>query len=167
MSVDRTRAEAAQSSGAGTDRTRRFIHDRVDNQIVWFSRKSARNKRLYRSLRLTEIVLAAAIPVIAGISITGSGSYPVLTGICGAGVAILAGALELFDLQENWIRYRAASETLKHVKMLFSMQVTPYEGPDAFPRFVGDIEAVITGENARWAGELSNKDGRSDPEVKT
>ena len=42
------------------------IFDRLEKEIEWYSRKSARCQRLYKWLKFVEIVAAAAIPLLAG-----------------------------------------------------------------------------------------------------
>lgn len=41
--------------------------DRLEDQISWFDRRSGDNQRRYRWLKLLELAIAAALPVVAGV----------------------------------------------------------------------------------------------------
>ena len=46
-----------------------------------------------------------------------------LVAIMGSVVAIISGFLSTFQFQKKWIEYRTTSETLKHEKYLFEMDL--------------------------------------------
>src|SRR5262249_10497946 len=89
-----------------------YLSERVDDQIQWLSNKSGVNQRRFKRLRLTEIFLAAGIPVLAAYS-DRSLAIRLSVALAGALVAIIAGALALWRHQELWIQYRATGEALK------------------------------------------------------
>ncbi|MEN8175826.1 MAG: SLATT domain-containing protein [Pseudomonadota bacterium] len=43
-----------------------YITRRVDDQIAWYDNKSVWNQRIYKRLRIIEILCASTIPLIAG-----------------------------------------------------------------------------------------------------
>jgi hypothetical protein len=45
-----------------------YLKNRVDDQIAWYNRKSASNQRWFQLLHMVEIVAAATIPLLAGLS---------------------------------------------------------------------------------------------------
>ena len=133
-----------------------YISDRVDDQIRWLSDKSAWNQRWFKRLRLAEIGLAGSVPVLVGYADT-SGAIKLAVAVAGALVAVIAGAISIWKLQELWIEYRATAEALKREKMLFLTQAPPYDTPKAFAELVTRIEALLGSENARWSEQMRPK----------
>lgn len=133
-----------------------YIAQRVDDQIAWYSRRSASNQRAFERLRLVEIVAAAMIPLLSGILYQELGGK-ILVGMLGFGVAVIAGVLSLFQFQENWTRYRATCEALKQEKLLFLTGTTPYDGADPFADFVTRVESLLEREHATWAGRTRKR----------
>lgn len=126
-----------------------YMRDRVDSQLAWYSKKSAACQRAHKTLKMTEIIAAAAIAFIAGTL----GTFPLahwVVGGLGILIAIAAGASSLFQYQENWINYRATLESLKQEKFLFLTGVGDYAMPDAFARFVARFENLIASGNSQW-----------------
>jgi hypothetical protein len=130
-----------------------YISDRVDDQIGWLSKKSAWNQRWFKRLRLAEIVLAGSVPVLAAYADT-CGAIKLAVAVAGALVAVIAGAISLWKLQELWIEYRATAEALTREKMLFLTQTAPYDTPQAFAEFVTRTETLLGSENARWSEQM-------------
>lgn len=94
----------------------RYLSERVDDQIKWYGNKSSRNKRAHHLLRIVEIVAAALIPSLTGYVDEKTGGVKLAVGLLGVIVAVAAGLLALYKLQENWLQYRATYEALKHEK---------------------------------------------------
>jgi hypothetical protein len=67
-----------------------YIEERLNDQIIWYSKKSQTNKKWFKGLRLLEIIVAAIIPFLAGI-----GSvvpyYSIIIGSLGVIIAVSAG----------------------------------------------------------------------------
>lgn len=138
-----------------------FIHSRVDDQIDWYDRRSQSTKRWFHILRVTEIALASSIPFLVGlIDETSAAKYVV--GILGVLIAILSGLIALLKLQENWVEYRTTAENLKHHRYLYTTRTDPYGDEDAFPRFVTNIEGLISTEHTTWVGRMRSvrRDGQ-------
>ena len=97
-----------------------YLKDRVEDQIVWYDSKSMKNQWWFKRLRLIEISAAATIPLLAGlVALDGPSLIPVVVGILGAMVAVIAGVLGLYQFEHRWTQYRTTSETLKKEKFLF------------------------------------------------
>ncbi len=126
-----------------------YLQERLDDQISWYDRKSGSNQRLYKRLRLLEIVAAASIPLLTGFIAEYSFMTHVVA-IVGVAVAVISGAFALFKFQENWIEYRTTAETLKHHKYLYLTRSAPYQGEDAFHTLVETVEGLISQENSKW-----------------
>lgn len=136
-----------------------YLEQRVERQIDWYDSKSESNQRLFKTLRMTEIVIASIIPFVAGLN----GYIPygnVAIGLLGIMIAICAGILTLNKYQENWLMYRTTCETLRHEKHLFLTGTQPYSEDDKFDRFVSRVESLISKENSQWARAAKNSNNR-------
>lgn len=118
---------------------------RLEEAIDWYDRRAGENQRLYRWLKLLEIAVAAALPVVAGV-----GSPVWVTGGLAAVVVVLEGAQHLFQFQEQWITYRTTAESLKHEHHLYLAKAGPYGGEDRRSKLATRTEALISQEHARW-----------------
>lgn len=131
---------------------------RLDEQIRWYDGKSQSDQRVYKGLKICQIVTAAAIPVAA----TGSISDWVI-GAAGALIVVLEGVQQLMQYQQNWITYRATCERLKHEKFLHLAQAGPYAtatDPDVL--LAERVEGLVSQEHAAWAAnreEIGKKIG--------
>jgi hypothetical protein len=120
---------------------------RLEDQIAWYSRKSAHNQRWFKLLKICQIVAAAVIPVAAAES---SPAW-LISGI-GALILVLEGVQQLQQYQQNWTTYRSTSERLKHEKFLFLARAGPYaaaEQPEAL--LAERVEGLVSQEHAAWA----------------
>ena len=127
-----------------------YIDERVDDQIGWYDRKSGNAQKAFKFIRGLEVIAAGLIPLFAGFG-NGTHSSVLTIGALGAGVAILASFLSLFQFQENWIEYRTTCESLKHEKYLFLTGAEPYNDVAPYDLFVQRIESLISKENSVWS----------------
>jgi hypothetical protein len=119
--------------------------DRLEDQIGWYDRKSGENQRLYKWLKLLEIAVAAALPVVAAVH------SPVwVTGGLAAVIVVLEGAQHLYQYQEHWITYRSTAEALTHERYLYLAQAGPYAGDDRHDQLAERLEGLISQEHAKW-----------------
>jgi len=128
-----------------------FLKERVDDQINWYDKKSQFNQRCYKWLRVGEIVAAAAIPFLAGYMSDKNPAIPVVVGLLGCIIAIIAGIVALYQFQENWVEYRTTCESLRHEKYLFLTQTEPYNVDNPFSLFVQRVESLVSTENTKWS----------------
>jgi Protein of unknown function (DUF4231) len=76
--------------------------ERLEDHITWCDRKSGDNQRLYRWLKLLEIAVAVALPVVAAVH------SPVwVTGGLASVIVVLEGVQQVHQFQQNWITYRS------------------------------------------------------------
>ena len=127
-----------------------YIEQRVDDQIAWYDRKSIAAQRMFKRLRVAEILAAALVPVLVGFA-DRVAAIRIIVGVLGAVVVVLASLISLGKYQEHWLEYRTACESLKHEKFLFLTGAEPYQGEDRFPLFVQRVEGLISKENSAWA----------------
>lgn len=131
-----------------------YIEKRLQDQIDWYDRKSLTNQRTFKRLKIVEIVAAALIPFLSGISINNSDFRligTIIIGLLGMSVTIIASILNLGRHQEHWLEYRTTCESLKKESFLFHTRVEPYNSDDAFQLLVQRVETLVSKENTNWA----------------
>jgi hypothetical protein len=121
--------------------------ERLEDQISWYDRKSSYNQRVYKWLKVIEIVAAALVPLSAGLHLPAA-----VTGSLGVLIAALEGLLQLNQYHQNWIAYRSTCETLKHEKYLYLANAGPYStATTAHVLLAERIESLVSQEHAKWA----------------
>ena len=134
--------------------TEEYIEKRLQDQVDWYDRKSQSNKKTFKQLKMVEIMAAALIPFLSGISISTPELRLIGTiaiGLLGVLVTIVASILNLGRHQEHWLEYRATCESLKKESFLFNTRVEPYNTDDAFQLLVQRVETLVSKENTNWA----------------
>lgn len=86
------RAPRLEVGATAAERTG-YALERLEDQLVWYERRSARQGLVYR-LKVLHIVVAAAIPVVAGVDASAW-----LTGSLGALIVVVEGFQQLFQFQ--------------------------------------------------------------------
>ncbi len=132
--------------------------ERLEDQINWYDQRSIKNQRLYKRLKVIQIIAAAVIPFLAGI-----GASPYITGGFGVVIVILESLQQLNQYSQNWISYRTTCESLKHEKFLYLAKAGHYataKEPSAM--FAEHVEAIVSQEHAKWINtrehEVKSKD---------
>lgn len=137
-----------------------YLNDRLENQINWYDKKSSAAQRKYKGIKITEIILAASIPILASFS-DNHWILSLVIGVIGASIAVLEGILGIGKYHENWIEYRSVCETLRHEKYMYLTQTGIYESEGKFKMLVERVESVISKENVNWANLHNNKEAKS------
>jgi Protein of unknown function (DUF4231) len=121
--------------------------ERLEDQLAWYEAKSTHHRRWYQSLKVAQLVVAAAIPAVAA-----AGASAGVAGGLGAVVVVLEGLQQLFQFQQNWIAYRGTAEALKHEKYLYLAGAGAYARADRRDaRLAERVEALVSQEHAAWA----------------
>lgn len=143
----------------------KYLKERLEDRIDWYDRKSNSNQKWFKRLRFAEILIAATIPFLSGhISL---GSYiPIIIGLMGVGIAVIAGVLAISKFQENWIEYRTICESLEKEKILFLTRIEPYNVEDAFELLVQRAETLLSKENTNWAQRMIKPKKENDNKLK-
>jgi hypothetical protein len=119
---------------------------RLEDQIAWYDRKSAHAQRRFKWLKASQLVFAAAIPVVATLDVHGA-----VVGTLGGLVVVVEGVQQLNQYQQNWQAYRSTCESLKHEKFTFLAGAGPYNGVrKPLPLLADRIEGLISQEHAKW-----------------
>ena len=125
------------------------IMERLEDQIAWYDRKSQANQRMYKRIKIVEILAAAVIPFLAAVKLPIIGT---VMGGLGVLITVLEGMLHLNQYQQNWITYRSTCESLKHEKYTYLGKASPYANvPDPHALLAERIESLVSQEHAKWA----------------
>ncbi|BDI06910.1 DUF4231 domain-containing protein [Sphaerotilus microaerophilus] len=132
-----------------------YLDQRLDDQLKWYSAKSANNRSWFNRLRMLDISAAALIPFLTGLGEkVPQGNW--IIGALGMAIALSTGAQSLFKFHENWIRYRGTAEQLKQEKFRYLSGSGPYANMASDERFrtlVDRVEALLASETSTWATE--------------
>jgi hypothetical protein len=125
------------------------VTDRLEDQISWYDRKSSSNQRIYKRIKVAEIISAAVIPFLPSLPLPNPAW---VAGALGVLITVLEGLLHLNQYQQNWIAYRSTCESLKHEKYVYLAKASPYAGV-ADPRalLAERVESLVSQEHAKWA----------------
>ena len=111
-----------------------YIHERLDDQITWYGKKSAYNKLRFRICQFIIIVASAVIPIInLGIPIIFGTDNLILpyqalgiTAILGGVITIVTALSQMDTYFETWVLYRTTGETLKRERFLYFNSAADY-----------------------------------------
>jgi Protein of unknown function (DUF4231) len=127
--------------------------ERLEGQLEFYDDRSGKNQRRYKWLKVLELAVAAALPVVAGVH------SPVwVTGGLAAVVVVLEGVQQIFQFHEHWITYRSTAEALKRERYLYLAKAGPYTGDDRDSQLAGRVETLLSQEGAKWAA-AGQRDG--------
>jgi hypothetical protein len=135
------------------------IMERLEDQIAWYDRKSQVNQRVYKRIKIVEILAAAIIPFLAVLKLP---IGAIVTGGLGVLITVLEGMLHLNQYQQNWIAYRSTCESLKHEKYTYLGKASPYANvPDPHALLAERIESLVSQEHAKWASVQQQEPGKA------
>lgn len=126
---------------------------RLEDQIAWYDQSSSRSQRLYKWLKLAQVILALGIPVSG--QLLGEAST-MFSSVAGALIALLEAIQHMNQYATLWVMYRSTAEKLKHEKYLFLSAAGPYRGYENEERLVMLAERVeehVSTEHANWFNE--------------
>ena len=98
---------------------------RLEVQLHWYERAWGWNRAWYRVLKLVQIALAVAIPVV--VLVEPSWIRWLVVGL-GVGVVVLEAIQQLFQFNTLWIEYRCVATQLGRERALFLAGGGPYRG---------------------------------------
>jgi len=134
---------------------------RLRSQLAWYSQSAQKSKRWFTVFKVTSIIAAAAIPVLAGFGVDWLGSYLTLAlGLLGAVIVIIEGLLRLFQWEQHWLNYRTTKLALDREHALYLAAAGPYaESKDARRLLAETVEDLLSRENQSWV--LLHQDKKS------
>ncbi|MDQ4021335.1 MAG: DUF4231 domain-containing protein [Actinomycetota bacterium] len=128
--------------------------DRLEDQLGWYDRKSIAAQQAYKRVKLSQLIIGAAVPVFAGLQVSAA-----ITATLAAYVVVAEGAQQLYQWQTNWVLYRATAESLKHEKYLYLAAAGPYNTDDRHRVLAERLEGLVSQEHAKWT-ESRQKDSQ-------
>lgn len=138
------------------------IYARLEDQIDWYDRKSRSAQRIFKRIKVVEILAASVIPFLAGVEMP-HGKL-VIAGL-GVLITILEGILHLNQYQQLWGNYRATCEALRHEKYVYLAVAGAYRGVENARALLAErVESVVSQEDAKW-NALQQQAGKA-PEAK-
>ncbi len=136
-----------------------YIAERIDDQLAWYGKKSAINKKYHLWSNALIIIFAALIPFFAGLDEKTLVGAKYIIALLGVLTATFTGISALYKFQEKWMTYRITGESLKREKILFQTRTEPYtSGASSFNQFVSAAEGIMNTENAVWTQIINKKE---------
>jgi Protein of unknown function (DUF4231) len=147
--------------GETSDPREAYVRDLLNARWKWFSEHASGQRAFYLSVKVIQIVLAAAVPVAASVH------APVaVTGGLGALIVVLEGVQQLFQWHDCWIRYRTAETALRRERFLYQARAGGYgSAADPVGLLAERIDQITSSESAGWAktfGSSSATDSKAD-----
>ena len=139
-----------------------YIKNRLDDQINWYDKKSATQKKWYYRSKLVTLVCTSSIPVIS-VALRHQSFTVIITASIAAVATVTEGILTLTKWHEKWIAYRSNAETLKYEKFAYLTSSGAYSNmsdEEKFHNLVDRTENIISNENTNWAS-LGKKKGKT------
>ncbi|MEU2031300.1 DUF4231 domain-containing protein [Nocardia amamiensis] len=121
------------------------VWGRFVDQLNWYSKKSASAQRAYKRVKLGQIVVGGAVPVVAALSAPAA-----ITATLSAIVVVAEGAQQLFQWHANWLSYRATTEALKQEKVRYLAALAPYDSADARQVLTERLDTLVAQSNSAW-----------------
>lgn len=119
---------------------------RLEDQLGWYDRKSLAAQQAYKGVKLFQLVVGAAVPVVAALQVPAA-----VTAALAAIVVVAEGAQQLYQWQTNWVLYRATAEAIRHEKYLYLAGAGPYADGDRELILAERLEGLGSQERAKWA----------------
>ena len=73
-----------------------YLKNRLEDQINWYDKKSAKNLKLYKRLQFISFIAAAAVPFLSGYISAESKSIQIIVGLLGFITAVITATLSLY-----------------------------------------------------------------------
>lgn len=138
---------------------------RLEEQIDWYDKKSAFNQSWFKRTKVIELISAALIPLLAGLSTLIP--YPaIITGCLGALIVVLESLQGLYQFQSNWISYRSSCEGLRHEKYLWLAKAGHYADAKEPDRMLAErVESIVSTEHAKWISSQEKVDKKEESPI--
>lgn len=137
-----------------------YIVERVDNQILWYSKKSRENKQKFHMTQIIIIISSSIVPLINVIDF-----LPIFTriisAILGTLITIITSITQLKKYEETWLDYRRKLESLRKEKNLFVYDAGGYTtktNEDKSKLFVQKVEAILESGTEMAPKKMGNEE---------
>ena len=129
-----------------------FYEEFYKPQFEWYDTKAISNKRYHRGMKISQIVLAAILPVAVTLFPVTTSEFWQNTIILTSVLLIILEALESYlNYQKKWMNYRTTAEGLRREEQMYKTGTKEYEGADNPEKlFVERVMALTSQENRYW-----------------
>lgn len=129
-----------------------FYEDFYKPQFKWYDTKAVNNKKYHRGMKISQIVLAAILPVAVTLFPVTSSAFWQNVIIIAAVLLIILEALESYlNYQKKWMNYRTTAEGLRREEQMFKTRTKEYEDvDDPEKKFIERVMALTSQENRYW-----------------
>jgi hypothetical protein len=129
-----------------------FYEDFYKPQFEWYDTKAISNKKYHRGMKISQIVLAAILPVAVTLFPVTASSFWQTVIIVAAVLLVILEALESYlNYQKKWMNYRTTAEGLRREEQMFKTGTKEYEGAENPEKlFVKRVMALTSQENRYW-----------------
>ena len=129
-----------------------FYEDFYKPQFEWYDTKAISNKKYHRGMKISQIVLAAILPVAVTLFPVTASSFWQTVIIVAAVLLVILEALESYlNYQKKWMNYRTTAEGLRREEQMFKTGTKEYEGVENPEKlFVERVMALTSQENRYW-----------------
>jgi hypothetical protein len=136
---------------------KRYLSDRVDDQLKYFDSSAIKNSKWYKRLKLTSISCNVLTTMTIALAFTVKDPFKMYLGIIALILStIVLGTYQLEEFQNfgaKWEKFRLIAEQIKSEKLLFLTNAGPYtlgEVEGKQKRFIESIEAMIRGTDLTY-----------------
>ena len=149
-----------------------YFDQRYQDQLKWYSNKTAHNKKWYRRYQIAIAALSGTVTVTValGMQDQATSGWHIVSLVASAMVAALAGLQKAFRFHENWVEYRTTAEQLKKEGYYYEFRCGDYSAAESADRlFVERVESLISRQNTLWTArtlrpeENGSPSGQNDP----
>jgi len=129
-----------------------FYEEFYEPQFEWYDTKAISNKKYHRGMKISQIALAALLPVAVTLFPVTSSTFWQNTIIIASVLLIILEALESYlNYQKKWMNYRTTAEGLRREEQMFKTGTKEYEGVENPEKlFVERVMALTSQENRYW-----------------
>ena len=131
----------------------RYLDRRLKTQEKWHNDKARWNKRQFYVFEVITLLAGAAIPVVNAVNGIDPSWQRILSALLATIIVISVGVAKLYKFQENWLNYRALSESLKREEELYLNRVGPYSVSDYQERdgiLVERVESILASATSQY-----------------
>lgn len=129
-----------------------YIQQRVIQFVDWYDKKAVSAKSAYLRIRVTSVIGALIVPILANLNFAGYDQYKTAAITVVSLIVSAAVALDgVYHFGDQWKNYRSTEQFLSRERFLFQTGEGPYKqlsSEEAFILFVERCEAQIAAENS-------------------
>jgi hypothetical protein len=134
------------------------MKDRLEGQLGYYSKQSAKNKKNYFASQTIIIILGVLIPIVNLVAVSNifNTNYQVflfISAVLASIIGLAAALSQLNKYYENWLNYRNTLELLKREKSLYQNSAGGYfnlKEEDKKRAFVDRTEELLLSEHTKF-----------------